>query len=60
MNTRLSPSLTVAAALALGGCASFTPDQGLGPAIGITRAELAKDVVKVTDEAVASTAQERA
>ena len=49
-----------ALALALGGCASFTPDAGLGPATVITRAELNKDVVKVSDEAVATMTQDRA
>lgn len=49
-----------ALALALGACASFTPDAGLGPAISISRAELDKDVVKVTDEGVAATTQARA
>jgi len=48
-----------AAGLALGfaGCASFTPDAGLGPAIGIAQAELDKGVVKVTDEAAAARTQ---
>src|SRR5215216_5424749 len=58
MNTRLFGA--TALVLALGGCASFTPDAGLGPATRITRTELSKDVVKVTDEAVAATAQDRA
>ena len=58
MNTQLLGA--TALVLALGGCASFTPDAGLGPATKITRAELNKDVVKVSDEAVATTTQERA
>src|SRR5215208_3358998 len=58
MNTRLLGA--TALVLALGGCASFTPDAGLGPAAEITRAELNKDVVKVSDEAVATTTQDRA
>src|SRR5215211_2081302 len=58
MNTRLLGA--TALVLALGGCASFTPDAGLGPATRITQAELNKDVVKVSDEAVAATTQDRA
>ena len=49
-----------ALALGLGACASYTPDAGLGPAIDIARAELHKDVVKVTDEAAAASTQDRA
>jgi len=61
MNARFTRLLGAAAlAMGLAGCASFTPEAGLGPAIGITRAELNKDVVKVTDEAVAATTQDRA
>jgi outer membrane protein TolC len=61
MNARFTRLLGAAAlALGLAGCASFMPEAGLGPAIGITRAELNKEVVKVTDEAVAATTQERA
>src|SRR5215210_5947333 len=60
MNTRLLGATALALALALGGCASFTPDAGLGPATVITRAELNKDIVKVSDEAVATTTQDRA
>ena len=58
MNARLLGA--TALVLALGGCASFTPDAGLGPTTGITRAELNKDVVKVSDEAVATMTQDRA
>jgi outer membrane protein TolC len=58
MNTRLLGA--TALVLALGGCASFTPDAGLGPATRITQAELNKDVVKVSDEAVATMTQDRA
>src|SRR5215218_8105663 len=58
MNTRLLGATTLV--LAFGGCASFTPDAGLGLATVITRAELNKDVVKVSDEAVATMTQDRA
>jgi outer membrane protein TolC len=44
----------------LGACASFTPDAGLAPAFAITRAELNKDVVKVTDENAAASTQAHA
>jgi outer membrane protein TolC len=47
-------------AFALGGCASFSSDAGLGPAVAITRTELRKDVVKVTDESAAASTQARA
>jgi outer membrane protein TolC len=61
MNARFTRLLGAAAlAFELGGCANFTPDAGLGPAIGIARAELNKEVVKVSDEAAAATAQDRA
>ena len=49
-----------ATALGLGACASFTPDAGLGPAIGIAHVELRKEVVKVTDEAAAAATQDHA
>lgn len=49
-----------ALALGLGGCAGFSPDAGLGPARGIASAELGKDIVKITDEPSAATAQARA
>jgi outer membrane protein TolC len=58
MNARLLGA--TALVLVLGGCVSFTPDAGLGPATVITRAELNQDVVKVSDEAVATTTQDRA
>ncbi len=58
MNARLLGA--TALVLVLGGCASFTPDAGLGPTTVITRAELNKDVVKVSDEAVATMTQDRA
>ena len=51
---------SAALALGLAACASFTPDAGLGVAVGITRAELNKDVVKVTNESIAATTQDRA
>ena len=51
---------SAALALGLGACASFTPDAGLGVAVGITRAELNKGVVKVTNESIAASTQDRA
>src|ERR671913_554164 len=61
MNAQLVRLLgATALMLGLGACASFTPDAGLGPAIGIAHAELHKEVVKVTDEAAAAATQDRA
>lgn len=45
--------------LALGGCASFSPDAGVGVARNVAFAELNKDVVKITSESEATTAQAR-
>jgi len=46
--------------LLLGGCASFSPDAGLGVARGYASLELGKDIVKVSDEGAAFTAGSRA
>lgn len=45
--------------LALVGCANFSPDAGLDVARGVAATELGKDVVKVTNEAEAITAEAR-
>lgn len=45
--------------LTLGGCASFSPDAGVGVARNVAFAELGQDVVKVSSEAEAATAQAR-
>ncbi|PSC02469.1 TolC family protein, partial [Alsobacter soli] len=44
----------------LSGCVGLSPDGGLSPVAGLTRAELGKDVVKVADDASAGEAQRRA
>ena len=49
MNT-LRISLSVAAALALSGCAGFSPDAGVGLTQNIARDELGKDVIKITSD----------
>lgn len=46
--------------LLLGGCASFSPDAGLGPARGYAVLELKKDIIKVADEEGALSAEARA
>ncbi|NIX78259.1 TolC family protein [Microvirga sp. c23x22] len=46
--------------LALAGCATFSPDNGLSLARGITQQELGKGVVKTTTEVDAAAAQARA
>lgn len=43
----------------LGGCASFSPDAGLSTAQSYASVELNKDIVKITDEGVATSAQAR-
>ncbi|SFJ39757.1 Outer membrane protein TolC [Bosea sp. OK403] len=43
----------------LGGCASFSPDGGVGTAQAIVYSELNKDVVKIGDDASAGTAKAR-
>ncbi|MBJ6128323.1 TolC family protein [Microvirga splendida] len=50
----------VAVTLLLGGCVSFSPDAGLSVAQNVAYTELNKDVVKVTNEAEALAAQQRA
>lgn len=47
------------AGLLLGGCASFSPDAGLSTAKIYASRELNKDVVKITDEGIAMSAQAR-
>ena len=46
-------------ALLLGGCASFSPNAGLGPAVTVARTELGTDVAKTTAEGEAFGAQMR-
>ena len=55
----LGPSGGVLIALTLGGCASFTPDAGLGPAQSVAFTELGKDISKTTNEAEAIGTQAR-
>ena len=45
--------------LALGGCASFSPDAGLSVAGGYAALELRKDIVKADDQGVAPSADAR-
>ncbi|AYO83217.1 MULTISPECIES: TolC family protein [Methylobacterium] len=45
--------------LALGGCASFSPDAGLSVAGGYASLELRKDIVKADDQGIAPTAETR-
>ncbi len=52
-------ALTAGIVLALGGCTSFSPDAGLSVARDYAGDELKKDIVKITDEGVALTAQAR-
>jgi outer membrane protein TolC len=49
----------VALTAALGGCASFSPDGGVGTAQFLALSELNKDAVKITNEAEAISAQAR-
>lgn len=58
-NPRL-PGAAAALALALSGCASFSPDAGLSTARSYAGKELGKDIVKVTNEAEAISAEARA
>lgn len=51
--------LLAGVAALLGGCATFSPDAGVGTAQAIAYAELNKDVVKITDAAVAGSAKAR-
>jgi outer membrane protein TolC len=43
-------------AMFLGGCAGFSPDAGMAPAIGIAASALKTDVAKISNEADAATA----
>ncbi|KOX47981.1 transporter [Streptomyces purpurogeneiscleroticus] len=45
--------------LALGGCASFSPDAGLSVAAGYAALELRKDIAKADDQGIAPTADAR-
>jgi len=49
----------LALTMALGGCASFSPDGGVGAAQFLALSELNKDAVKITNEADAISAQAR-
>jgi outer membrane protein TolC len=53
-------SLLWGAAFLLAGCASFTPDGGMGPVAGRVSSDLAKDAVKVATAAEADAARWRA
>jgi len=46
-------------AVLLGGCATFSADGGVSTAQAIAHAELSKDVVKISDDAAASSAKAR-
>lgn len=53
------PVAAMALSLALAGCANFSADAGLDVARGVAATELGKDVLKVTNEAEAMTAEAR-
>lgn len=55
--TRLT--LLAGVAALLGGCASFSPDGGLGPVQAISYSELNKDVIKISDDAAAGSTKAR-
>ena len=52
-------ALLTGVAVLLGGCATFSADGGVGTAQTIAYTELNKDVVKITDDAVAGSAKAR-
>jgi outer membrane protein TolC len=52
-------ALLAGVSVILGGCASFSADGGVGPAQAIAYTELNKDVVRITDDAVAGSARAR-
>jgi outer membrane protein TolC len=52
-------AVTTALSLSVSGCATFSSDAGLGVAQGVARTELGKDVVKVTTDADAMSAEAR-
>ena len=52
-------SLLAGVAVLLGGCASFSADGGVGTVQAIAYTELNKDVVKITDDAIAGSAKAR-
>lgn len=52
-------SLLAGVAVLLGGCATFSADGGVGAAQAVAFTELNKDVVKITDDAVAGSAKTR-
>ncbi len=51
--------LLAGVAVALSGCATFSPDGGVGTAQAIAYRELNKDVIKITDDTIAGSAKER-
>ena len=52
-------ALLAGVAVLLGGCATFSADGGVGTAQAVAYTELNKDVVKITDDAVAGSARAR-
>jgi len=52
-------ALLAGVAVLLGGCATFSADGGVGTAQAIAYTELNKDVVKISDDAVAGSAKAR-
>ncbi len=52
-------SFLAGVAVLLGGCATFSADGGVGTAQAVAFTELNKDVVKITDDGVASSAKTR-
>lgn len=52
-------ALLAGVAALLGGCASFSPDAGIGTVQAISYSELNKDVVKIGDDATAGSAKAR-
>ena len=53
------PMAAIAAALALSGCASFSPDGGLSAVEASAKADLGADVVKISSDVQAGTAEAR-
>jgi outer membrane protein TolC len=52
-------ALLAGVAAFLGGCATFSPDAGIGTVQAISYSELSKDVVKIGDDATAGSAKAR-
>ena len=58
--TRLAPVMTaIAAALSLPGCATFSPDGGIGAVQSAVKTDLAADTVKITSDTQAASVESR-